>query len=135
MTGIDVIDKSINKYWIYIRRNLQIIKNSQTKCVKNECFRSGLVFDTISLKQISPLTQSLLCFKTHGRLPPRIKWSTTWKRSTQGRALRTTQCLFLSLWHKMNAQKYSHCESFSSKVVFMNEGEWKIIHYWTDTLF
>ena len=37
---------------IYIKRNLQITKNSQTKCVKDEQFRSSLVFDTISLKQI-----------------------------------------------------------------------------------
>ena len=80
--------------------------------MKDEWIRSSLVFDTISLKQISLLTQSLWCFKTHRRLPPRIKWSTTRKRSTQGHTLRTTQCLFLSLWHKMNAQKYSHSESF-----------------------
>ena len=72
--------------------------------MKNEWFRSSLVFDTISLKQISPLTKSLWCFETHGRLPLKIKWSTARKRSTQSRALRTTQCLFLSLWHKMNAQ-------------------------------
>ena len=42
--------RAINKYWIYIRINLQIIKNSQTKCMKNEWFRSSIVFDTISLK-------------------------------------------------------------------------------------
>ena len=72
----------------------------------------SLVFDTISLKRISPLTQSLWHFETHKRLPPRIKWSTARKLSTQGCALQTTQCLFLSLWHKLNAQKYSHFESF-----------------------
>ena len=38
-TQIDIIDKSnkqkLNIYiYIYMRRNLQIIKNSQTKCVK-----------------------------------------------------------------------------------------------------
>ena len=93
---------------IYIRRNLQIIKNSQTKCVKNKWFRSSLVFDTISLRQISPFTQSLWCFETNGHLPPKIKWSTVQKRSTQGYTLWTTQCLFLSLWHNMNA----HWESF-----------------------
>ena len=43
-------------------------------------------------------------FKTHGHLLSRIKWSIARKRSTQGRALWTTQCLFLSLWHKMNVQ-------------------------------
>ena len=104
-----------HKYWIDLRRNRQIIKNSQTKCMKDEWFRSSLVFDIISLKQISPLTQSLWCFETHGRLPPRIKWSTTRKRSTQGRALRTTQCLFLSLWHKMNAQNILTMRVFLKK--------------------
>ena len=110
---------------IYIWRNLQIIKNSQTKCVKDELFRSSLVFDTIFLKQISPLTQLLWYFETHKCLPPGIKWSTTRKRSTQGCALRTTQCLFLSFWHKMKCTKYSHCRRvFSEKFSFMNEGLW-----------
>ena len=90
---------------------MQIIK-TQTKCVKDEWFRSSLVFDTISLKQISPFTQSLWCFKTHERLPPRIKWSTTRKWSTQCRVLQTTQYLFLSLCYKMKCTKYSHWESF-----------------------
>ena len=31
---------------------MQITKNSQTKYMKDEQFRSSLVFDTISLKQI-----------------------------------------------------------------------------------
>ena len=61
---IDSKIKIINKYWIYIRRNLQIIKNSHTKCVKDEWFRSSLVFDTIFLKQISPLTQSLMLWNS-----------------------------------------------------------------------
>ena len=105
---------------------MQIIKNSQTKCVKDEWFRSSLVFDTISLKQISPFTQSLWCFETHERLPPRIKWSTAQKRSTQGHALQTTQCLFLSLWHKMKCKKYSHLESFLKSGFY----EWGIMNYY-----
>ena len=52
------------------------------------------------------------CFETRGRLSLRIKWSTTRRRSIQGRALRITQCLFLSLWHKMKCTKYSHWKSF-----------------------
>ena len=50
----------ISKSNKYIKRNLQIIKNSQTKCLKDKWFRSSLVFDTISLKQISLLTQSVV---------------------------------------------------------------------------
>ena len=121
--------------YIYIWRNLQIIKNSQTKCVKDEWFKSSFVFDTISLKKISPLTQSLWCFETHGRLPPRIKWSIAWKWSTQDCALQTTLCLFLSLWHKMKCTKIFSLLEFFWKVVFMNERLWKIIRCWTDTLF
>ena len=36
------------------------IKNSQTKCIKDEWYRSNIVFDTIFLKQISPFTQSMV---------------------------------------------------------------------------
>ena len=43
-----------------MRRNLQLIKNLQAKCVKDKWFKSSLVFDIISLKQISPLTQSVV---------------------------------------------------------------------------
>ena len=50
----------ISKSNKYIKRNLQIIKNSQTKCLKDKWFRSSLVFNTISLKQISLLTQSVV---------------------------------------------------------------------------
>ena len=117
-----MISKSIK----YIKRNLQIIKNSQTKYMKNEWFRSSLVFDTISLKKISPLTQSLWCFKTHGRLPPGIKWSTGRKQNTQGRVLQTTQCLFLSLWHKMNAQNIITRRVFS-KSFFSWRRDYEII--------
>ena len=106
---------------------MQIIKNSQTKCVKDEWFRSSLVFDTISLKQISPFTQSLWCFETHERLPPRIKWSTAQKRSTQGHALQTLQCLFLSLWHKMKCTKIFSVREFSKKWFY----EWGIMNYYT----
>ena len=53
MTQIDMIDKSNKQVLnIYIKRNLQITKNSQSKCVKDEQFKSSFVFDTISLKQI-----------------------------------------------------------------------------------
>ena len=109
-----------------MRRNLQIIKNSQTKCVKDEWFKSSLVFDTISLKQIPPLTQSLWCFETHGYLLPRIKWSTTRKWSTQGCALRITQCLFLSLWHKMKMHKIFSPGEFFWKSSFY---EWTMKNY------
>ena len=46
------------------------------------------------------------------------------------RALQTTQCLFLSLWHKMNAQKYSHFEIFFFpwKVLFY---KWGTMNYYT----
>ena len=103
---------------------MQIIKNSPTKCVKDEWFRSSLVFDTFSLKQISPLTQSLWCFKTRGHLPPKIKWFTARKWSTQGLALRTTQCLFLSLWHKMKCTK----KNILTRRVFLKSSfyEWGI---------
>ena len=106
---------------------MQITKNSQTKCVKDEQFRSSLVFDTISLKHISSLTQLLWCFETHRCLPPKIKWSATWKRSTQDRALRTTQCLFLSLWHKMTAQKYLTRKIFLRKNSFSWMRDYEII--------
>ena len=67
------------------------------------------------------LTFLLQC---HGRLAPWIKLSIARKRSTQGRALRTTQCLFLSLWHKMNAQNILTGRVFSKISFFMNEGLW-----------
>ena len=51
--------------------------------MKDEWFRSSLVFDTISLKLILCLMQSLWCFETHGSPPLRIKWSIAQKRSTQ----------------------------------------------------
>ena len=106
---------------------MQIIKNSQTKCVKDEWFRSSLMFDIIFLKQISPHTQSLWCFETHGRLPPRIKWSIAWKWSTQDCALQTTLCLFLSLWQKMNAQNILTIGEFFLKVLFLWMKDYEII--------
>ena len=107
----EVIGKTINIYCIY-KRIYNIIKNLQTKCMKNEWIRSSFVLDTISLKQISPFTQSLWCFETRGHLPHRIKWFIAWKWSTQGRVLQTTQCLFLSLWHKMKHKIFSGGEFF-----------------------
>ena len=83
------------------------------------------LFELSSLKQISPLTQSLWCFETHRRLPPRIKWSAVRKQSTQGRALRTTQCLFLSLWHKMKMHKIFSLGESSEKYFFYEWGTMK----------
>ena len=84
--------------------HLQIIKNSQTKCVKDEWFRSSLVFDTISLKQISLLTQFMVLWDSRTSAP-KIKWSTTRRRSTQGPySMNYSMSLSLSLT-QMNAQK------------------------------
>ena len=103
--------------------HLQIIKNSQTKCVKDEWFRSSLVFDTISLKQISLLTQFMVLWDSRTSAP-RIKWSTTRRRSTQGPcSANYSMSLSLSLT-QMNAQNIVSGRVFS-KVVFINEGLWK----------
>ena len=88
-----------------------------------------VVFYTISLKQISSLTQLLWCFETHGRLSPKIKLSTVRKWSTQDCALRTTQCLFLSLWHKMNKQKLFSRWEFFLKSLFHEWETMKLICY------
>ena len=99
--------------------------NSQTKCVKNEWFRSSLVFDIISLKQISPLTQLLWCFETHRHLPPKIKWSTVWRKSTQG-PCSTNYSMSLSLsLTQMNAQNIFSLQEFLQNCFFMNERLWK----------
>ena len=108
---LNINNKKSANNWRLTDQMLEMMNNAW----KNEQLRSSLVFYTISLNQISPLTLSLWCFETRGRLPPRIKWSSARKRSIQGHALRTTQCLFLSLWHKMNAQNILTERVFSKK--------------------
>ena len=84
---------------------------------KDEQLRSSLVFYTISLKQISPLTLSLWCFETRGRLPPKIKLSNiTKKKHSKLCSTNYSMPLSLSLTQKMNEQK-SHYESFFWKVL------------------
>ena len=90
---------------------------------KDEQLRSSLMFYTIFLEQVSYLTQSLWCFETHGRLPPRIKWSNSTK-TKHSRSCSTNYSMPLSLsWLKMNEQKISLSERF---FFFMNERQWKI---------
>ena len=118
---------------IYIKRNLQITKNSQTKCVKDEQFRSSLVFDTISLKQIFALTQSVVfwdsrTFASQDKMIYSMK-----KKDTRSCFANYSMSLSLSDT-KWNAQNILTGRVFW-KVVFMNERLWKIIRYWTDTLF
>ena len=90
---------------------------------KDKQLRSSLVFYTISLKQISPLTLSLWCFETRGRLPPRIKWSNIMKKK-HSRSCSTNYSMSLFLSHKMNEPKISLGEfSLKSSFSWINDNE------------
>ena len=119
-----MIEKTINKYCIYIRRNLQIIKNSQTKCVKDKWFRSSLVFDTISLKQISPLTRSVILWDSQTSAShDKIIYSKEKKHT------RSILCELLyvsfSLFDSNECTKILSLGEFLKKLFFINEGLWK----------
>ena len=103
---------------------------------KDEQLRSSLVFYTISLKQISPLTLSLWCFETLGCLPPRIKWSNNMKMKHSGScSTNYSMPLSLSLTQKGMNQKFLTGRVFSEKFFFMNEGLWNYTWLQTKTLF
>ena len=98
---------------------------------KDEQLRSSLVFYTISLKQISPLTLSLWCFETLGRLPPRIKWSNSTKMKHSG-SCSTNYSMPLSLsLTLMNEQKSHTRRVFSEKFLFHEWGTMRLYVTWT----
>ena len=101
---------------------MQTIEESQTRCLKGWTMRSSLVFYTISLKQISPLTLSLWCFEIRGRLPPKIKWSNDMKMKHLG-SCSTNYSMPLSLSLTQMNELKSHWESFLRKKVLFHEWE------------
>ena len=107
-----------------MRRNLQIIKNSQTKCLNDEWFRSSLVFDTISLKQILSLTQSMVLWDS--------QTSASQDKMIYNMEKKHTRFVFcelhyvsFSLFDSNECTKFFFLEEFLKKLFFMNEGLWK----------
>ena len=109
----------INKYWIYINRNMQIIKDSQTKCVKGW---------TIEIK--SCVWHNLLkaYFVLHTIIV--VFWD-SWTSASQDKMIFSTKTkhtrscsanysmpLSLSLTQKWMNKKYSHWERFLWKILF-----------------
>ena len=99
---------------------MQIIKNLQTKCMKDKWFRSSFEFDTISLKQILPLTQSV------------VLWN-SWTFATQDKMIYNTEkkhtksvlykllYISFSLFDSNECTKYFLSERVFQKLFFMNE--------------
>ena len=115
----------ISKSNKYIKRNLQIIKNSQTKCLKDKWFRSSLVFDTISLKQISLLTQSVVLWDL-----PTSAFQDKMIYSTEKKHTRSVLCELLyvsfSLFDSKCTKNIFSLEEFFFfflKIFFINEGQ------------
>ena len=110
---LNINNKKFTNNWRLTDQMLERINTAW----KYKQLRSSLVFYTISLKQISPLTLSLWCFKTRGRLPPKIKWSNSMKKK-HSRLCSTNYSMPLSLSLTQNEWiKISHLESFLWKVL------------------
>ena len=117
----------ISKSNKYIKRNLQIIKNSQTKCLKDKWFRSSLVFDTISLKQISLLTQSVVLWDL-----PTSAFQDKMIYSTEKKHTRSVLCELLyvsfSLFDSKCTKYFLSRKVFSRKFSFH---EWETMNLYT----
>ena len=102
---------------------MQIIKNSQTKCMNDEWYRSNLMFDTISFKQISPLTQSVVFWDSWMSVSQDKMIYSTEKKHTRS-MLHELIYVFFSLFDS-NANKQNILSvRFFQKLFFMNEGLW-----------
>ena len=94
--------------------------------MKDEQLRSSLVFDTISLKHISLLTQSVVLEDSQASASQDKMIFNTKKKHTRLCSANYSMSL-LSLWQKMKCTKYSQWESFLKSSFY----EWEIMKNYT----
>ena len=111
-------ENTINKYWIYINRNLQIIKDSQTKCVKEWIIEiKSCVWHNLLKANFTPHTFTMVLWDLWTSTSQDKMIFSKKKKHTRSCSVNYSMPLSLSLtqnkWTKISLREFSLKSSFS----------------------